>query len=53
MQKRIDTEGSAFGIRDVVLAGGDLPGAPREFSAGKDLKHERRNQPVAEQGDFL
>ena len=35
------------------MAGGDLLGAAGEFAAGQRFQHQRRNQSVAEQGDFF
>ena len=53
IQQRIDGNRGALGIGDVVVAGGDLLGAAGEFAAGSDSKHQRGDQPVAEQGDFF
>jgi hypothetical protein len=53
MQKRIEAERSTPGIRDVVLAGYDLAGAPGEFPVGKDLDHKWCNQAIAKQSNFF
>ena len=53
IQQRIDGNGGAFGIGDVVVAGGDLFGAAGEFAARQRFQHQRRDQAVAEQGEFF
>ena len=53
IQQRIHRNRSAFGMRNLVVAGGDLLGAAREFAAGQRFQHQRRDQPVTEQGDFF
>jgi hypothetical protein len=52
-QQRIHGDRGAFGMRDLVVAARDLLGAPREFAAGQRFQHERRDQSIAEQGDFF
>ena len=53
IQQRIDRNRGAFGIRNVVVAGGDLLGAAGEFAAGQSFEHQRGDQAVAEQGEFF
>jgi hypothetical protein len=53
MEKRIEAERSTLGIRDVVLAGYDLAGAPGEFPVGKDLDHKWCNKAIAKQSNFF
>jgi len=53
VEQRIDRDGAAFRIGDVVVAGGNLLGAAREFAAGQRLQHEWRDQTIAEQGNFF
>jgi hypothetical protein len=43
IQQRIDGNRRPFRIGDVVVAGGDLLSAAREFAAGKGLDHQRRD----------
>ncbi|HLK68597.1 MAG TPA: hypothetical protein VKU19_34435 [Bryobacteraceae bacterium] len=38
---------------DLILPGGDLFGTSRQFATWQRFQHHRRNQAVAEQGDFL
>src|SRR5215208_2593223 len=40
-------------MRDLVVAGGNLLCAAREFPAGQRFQHKRCDQPVTEQGDFF
>ncbi len=53
IQQGIHRNRSAFGIGNVVVAGGNLLGAAREFAAGQGFEHQRRNQAVAKQGEFF
>ena len=46
VEQRIDRDGAAFGIGNVVVAGGDLLGTAREFAACERFEHQRRDQEV-------
>ncbi len=52
-QQRIDGNGGALGAGNLVVASGDLLGATGEFAARQRFQHQRRDQPVAKQGDFF
>src|SRR4029453_1007878 len=53
VEQGIDRNCPAFGIRDVVEAGGDLLSAACEFSARQCFQHQRSNQTIPEQGEFF
>src|SRR6266550_3750357 len=53
IEQRIDGNRRSFRMRDVVGASGDFLGTAREFAAGKTFDHQRRDQPVAKQGQFF
>ena len=50
-QQRIHRNRGAFGMRNLVVAGGDLLRAASEFATGQRFQHQRRNQSIAEQGN--
>ena len=53
IQQRIDGNRGAFGIGDVVVAGGNLLSAAGEFAARKSFDHQRGDRAVAEQSEFF
>src|SRR5207247_5143375 len=44
---------AAGGMRNVIEAGSDLLRATRELTAGQRLQHQRRDEAIAEEGDFF
>ena len=48
LQQRIDRNRGAFGMRNLVVARGDLLSAAGEFAAGQRFQHQRRDQSIAE-----
>ncbi len=53
IQQRIDGNRRPFRMGDVVVAGGDLLSAAREFATGKTFNYQRRDQSVAKQRQFF
>jgi Transposase C of IS166 homeodomain len=53
IQQGIDGNRRAFRIGEVVVAGGNLLSAVREFAAGKSLDHQRRDHAITEEGEFF
>ena len=53
IQQGIDGNHRAFRIGEVVVAGGNLLSAVREFAAGKSLDHQRRDHAITEEGEFF
>jgi hypothetical protein len=54
VEQTIDRNRRPFGIGEIVVTGGNLPSAPREFPRRKaEFQNQRRNEAVTKQGDFL
>ena len=48
VQQRVYRNRGALGGGNVVVAGGNLFGAPCEFAARQGFKHKRGNEPISE-----
>jgi hypothetical protein len=53
LQQGVHRNLTARGVRNVVEAGGDLLGAPRQFAARQRFQHQRCDKSVAEQCDVF
>jgi hypothetical protein len=53
VQQRVYRNRCALGSGDLVVAGGNLFGAPRELTARQGLENQGRDQPISEEGDLF
>src|ERR1017187_9195297 len=53
LQQGVHRDRAARGVRNVVKAGGDLLGAPRQFAARQRFQYQRGDESIAEQGDLF